>query len=285
MYRNRGKAEFDETTTAAGLAHNTRFVGWGCGFLDFDNDGWKDLLLVNGHAFPEVDRLNIDIRYKDRSILYRNLGGGRFADISERAGPGILERHAARGLAIGDIDNDGSLEALVNSQNEPPSLLRNSTSHAGNWVILKLEGRRSNRSAIGTRVRVSAAGRTQVDEVRGGGSYLSQPDLRLHFGLAGASKIDRIDLHWPSGIVQTVAGLRPNRVVTIEEPANEPAQALAQRADSGFGASVRAGAGGPAPQQHRANREIDENHHRRKGGKHEQRGLQIRRVLTGDRAD
>ena len=127
LYRAMGKGEFEDATFTAGLARNTRFVGWGCGFFDFDNDGWKDLLLVNGHVFPEVEKLNIDIRYKDRAILYRNLGNGKFADISESSGPGILERHSSRGAAFGDYDNDGSVEVLVNNQNEPPSLLRQSS--------------------------------------------------------------------------------------------------------------------------------------------------------------
>ncbi len=217
LYRNRGKGEFEEATTAAGLARNTRFVGWGCGFFDFDNDGWKDLLLVNGHVFPEVERLKIDIRYRDRAILYRNLGGGRFADLSESAGPGIAERHSSRGAAFGDIDNDGLLEVLVNNQNEPPSLLRQATRPPGHWILLKLTGTRSNRSALGARVRVTAGGRTQTDEVRSGGSYLSQSDLRLHFGLGAATKADRIEIDWPSGARQTLREVAAGRVVAIEE--------------------------------------------------------------------
>src|SRR2546425_54312 len=125
LYRNRGGGEFDDLTREAGLGHNTRFVGWGCGFLDVDNDGWKDLFLANGHVFPEVDRLRTDIRYRDRSILYRNQGGGRFEDISEKSGPAILEKHSSRGVAFGDYDNDGKVDIVVNHQNEPPSLLHN----------------------------------------------------------------------------------------------------------------------------------------------------------------
>ena len=218
LYRNRGAAEFDDVTVAAGLAHNTRFVGWGCGFLDFDNDGWKDLLLANGHVFPEVERLKIDIRYKDRAILYRNNGNGTFTDISEHAGEGILERHASRGVAFGDYDNDGSVEVLINHQNEPPSLLKSARKPFGNWVILKLEGTISNRSAIGARVRLTAGGHTQVDEVRSGGSYLSQNDLRLHFGLGPAAKIDRIAIDWPGGAHQIEENAGVNRIVTIREP-------------------------------------------------------------------
>jgi hypothetical protein len=154
-------------------------VNWGCAFLDFENSGWKGLVVVTGHVYPEVDRQNIDIHFRDRAILYRNTGKGTFEDISEQAGPAILARHSARGLAIGDIDNDGTLEILANNQNEPPSLWKQSRPAAGHWLLLKLVGTRSNRSAIGARVTLSAGGRTQVDEVRSGGSYLSQNDLRL----------------------------------------------------------------------------------------------------------
>ncbi len=217
LYHNRGKGEFDDVTLAAGMARNTRFVGWGCGFLDFDNDGWPDLLLVNGHVFPEVDRLGIDVHYRDRAILYRNSGSGKFIDISESAGPGILEKHSARGAAFGDYDNDGAVEVLVNNQNEPPSLLKQTTKPAGNWVLLKLEGMKSNRSAIGARVRLTAGGLTQSGEVRSGGSYLSQSDLRLHFGLGAARRIDRLEIDWPSGIHQVQSGVEVNRVITIRE--------------------------------------------------------------------
>ncbi|HLK68525.1 MAG TPA: CRTAC1 family protein [Bryobacteraceae bacterium] len=217
LYRNRGKGEFDDATIAAGISRNTRYVGWGCGFLDFDNDGWKDLLLVNGHVFPEVDRLGTDIHYKDRAILYRNLGNGKFADISESAGPGIAERHAARGAAFADYDNDGLVEILINSQNEPPALLKQESSPGNHWVMLQLTGQRSNRSALGARVKVTAGGRSQSDEVRSGGSYLSQSDLRLHFGLGTATMIDRIEVEWPSGVRQTIRDAAADRVVRIEE--------------------------------------------------------------------
>ncbi|MGH2397622.1 MAG: CRTAC1 family protein, partial [bacterium] len=220
LYRNRGRAEFDEATVAAGLAHNTRFVGWGCGFFDFDNDTWKDLLLVNGHIFPEVDRLKIDIRYRDRAILYRNLGNGTLADISELAGPGMLEPHSSRGAAFGDYDNDGSVEILVNNQNETPSLLKLARKPPGNWVLLKLTGVRANRSAIGARVRLNAGGRTQTDEVRSGGSYLSQNDLRLHFGLGQATVVERVEIDWPGGKRQVETNLPANRVLILKETTN-----------------------------------------------------------------
>jgi hypothetical protein len=217
LYRNGGKGLYDERTITAGMGHNTRYVGWGCAFADFDNDGWPDLVQVNGHAFPEVDSLKIDIRYKERALVYRNLGGGRFADISETAGPAPKEEHSARGLAVADIDNDGDLEVLVNNQGEAPSLWKLNRSPAGNWILVKLVGKRSNRSGIGARVSVTAGGRRQSDEVRSGGSYLSQGDLRLHFGLGPAASADRIEVNWPSGSRQVVTGVAANRVVVIEE--------------------------------------------------------------------
>lgn len=220
LYRAlKSPGDFEDVTVGAGMARNTRFVGWGCGFFDFDNDGWKDLLLVNGHVFPEVDRLNIDIRYKDRAILYRNQGNGKFEDISELAGPGILEKHSARGAAFGDYDNDGRVEVLINNQNEPPSLLHATSPTANHWVSLKLTGTRSNRSGIGARVIVRTKNQSQIDEVRSGGGYLSQNDLRLHFGLGPATRIDEIEIRWPGGVTQIVQNIAVDRVVTITEPA------------------------------------------------------------------
>ena len=218
LYRNRGRGEFDDATVSAGLSRNTRFVGWGCGFFDFDNDGWKDILLVNGHVFPEIERLGIDIRYKDRAILYRNSGDGKFADISESAGPGVLERHSARGAAFGDYDNDGLIEVLINNQNEPPSLLKQASRPPNHWVLVKLTGSRSNRSALGAKVKLTAGGRAQFDEVRSGGSYLSQNDLRLHFGLGQAPRVDRIEIEWPSGARQVLRDVPADRIIPIEEP-------------------------------------------------------------------
>jgi enediyne biosynthesis protein E4 len=227
LYRNRDKGEFDEVTAAAGLAHNTRYVGWGCGFFDFDNDGWKDLLLVNGHAFPEVDSLNARVRYRNPMILYHNNGNGRFDDVSGAAGPGLLELHSSRGAAFGDIDNDGSIEIVVNNQNEAPSLLKQTllkqtllkqmTAGSNHWIILQLAGTKSNRSAIGARVRLTAAGRSRIDQVMSGGSYLSQSDLRLHFGLGASQEVDSIEITWPGGARQKLEHVRADRVVSIRE--------------------------------------------------------------------
>lgn len=212
LYRNRGKGEFEDATLGSGMAHNTRFVGWGCGFFDFDNDGWKDLILVNGHVFPEIDRKNLDIRFRERRILYRNQAGSEFKDISEQGGPGITARHSSRGVAIGDIDNDGVEEVLINNQGERPSLLVQTAKPASNWVSLALTGTRSNRGAIGARVKITAGGRAQVDEVRSGGSYISQNDFRLHFGLGSTKQVEKVEVWWPGGARDEWTGLEANRV-------------------------------------------------------------------------
>ncbi len=215
LYKNHGGGEFDDITRSSGMGNNTRYVGWGCGFLDFDNDGWPDLLLVNGHVFPEVERLGTDLHLKERAILYHNDHHGQFTEVLSQ--PAMNELHSARGAAFGDIDNDGAIEIAVNNQNEPPSLFKQSQQPAGHWILLKLEGTKSNRSAIGARVRVTAAGESQLDEVRSGGSYVSQNDLRLHFGLGSARSVDTIRVDWPSGAVQTLRDVSADHVVSIRE--------------------------------------------------------------------
>jgi hypothetical protein len=217
LYRNRGGGEFDDVTPSAGLARNTRYVGWGCGFFDFDNDGWKDLLVVNGHVFPEVDRLDAAVRFRNPLILYRNTGRGGFDDVSTQGGPALQDLHSGRGAAFGDIDNDGSIEAVINNQNERPSLLKQASHPQGHWLILNLRGTKSNRSAIGARVRVVAGGRQQIDEVRSGGSYLSQNDLRLHFGLGAATVIDRIEIAWPNGGETHLERIAADRIISVVE--------------------------------------------------------------------
>lgn len=220
LYRNLGKGEFEDATVAAGVGRNTNYVGWGCGFLDFDNDGWPDLFLANGHVFPEVDRLGIDVKLRERSILYRNAGSGKFEDVSSQSGTGILEPRTARGVALGDIRNDGRVAILINNQNAAPALLEQTEAPKGHWVLLKLIGTRSNRSAIGAVVTVKANGFSQTAEVRSGGSYLSQSDLRLHFGLGSAATVESVEIRWPSGSRQVLRGLAADRVHSITEPAN-----------------------------------------------------------------
>ena len=216
LYRNLGDGFFEDTTLQAGLGRNTRFLGWGAAFIDYDNDGWPDILLSNGHVYPEVAETAQEYGYRQRKVLYRNLRNGRFEDISAAAGPGILETAPARGCAIGDFDNDGDLDALVNCVNDVPQLLRCDNPTGNNWIKLKLTGTRSNRSAIGARVTCVAGGRRQIDEVRSGGSYLSQNDLRIHFGL-GPAREAGIEIRWPSGAVQKFPALAANRIHALLE--------------------------------------------------------------------
>lgn len=218
LYRNRGTGVFDDVTLDAGLGVNTRYVGWGTGFFDFNNDGKPDILLVNGHVFPEVDKLKTDISYKDHAILYQNMGGGRFLDITANAGAALTEKHSSRGAAFADIDNEGLVEVAINNQNEAPSLLKLQNPGPGNWVELHLVGVRSNRSAIGARVTVTANGVSQTQEVRSGGSYLSQSDFRLHFGLGGAREVNRIDVQWPVSGRQSIEHSAVDQILTIKEP-------------------------------------------------------------------
>lgn len=216
LYHNQGNLFFEDTTFAAGLGRNTRFLGWGALFLDYDNDSWPDILLTNGHVYPEVAETAIEYGYSQRKVLYRNLGNGRFLDVSLNAGSGILEKVAGRGCASGDFDNDGDLDVVVNCVNQVPQLLRCDSANGNTWIKIKCIGTKSNRSAIGTRLYCVTGKRRQMDEVRSGGSYISQNDLRVHFGLAKAETAD-IEIHWPSGQVEKLPGLAANRIYTVVE--------------------------------------------------------------------
>ena len=202
LYRNNGNGTFDDVTFAAGLGLYTRYLGWGTMFLDFDNDGWPDLLLVNGHVYPEVDKQNLGSSYEEPRILYHNNGDKTFSDISAQAGPGITALHAGRGLAIGDLWNDGRISAVISNMNASPSLLVNQVRSPNHWIGLKAVGTKSNRDGIGARVTVKAGARVLVDEVRSGSSYDSNNDMRIHFGLGAATKIDWIQIRWPSGLTE-----------------------------------------------------------------------------------
>jgi hypothetical protein len=196
---------------------NSQYLGWGCGFLDIDNDGWPDVLYVNGHVYPEVDRLGKEITYRQPKILYRNLGNGKFEDISKKSGMAISSLSAGRGCAFGDFDNDGDIDILINPVNDVPELLRCDSTTGNHWIKLKLIGTKSNRSAIGARVQCTTAGHSQIDEVRSGGSFYSQNDLRLHFGLGPAKKADRLEIRWPSGATQSFRDVAANRIWHIKE--------------------------------------------------------------------
>jgi hypothetical protein len=217
LYRNLGEHLFEDQTFQAGLGRNTRFLGWGAAFLDYDNDGRPDILLANGHVYPEVGNTDAEAGYKQRKVLYRNLGNSRFTDVSNTSGAGILEQVSARGLAVGDFDNDGDLDIAVNCVNDVPQLLRCDNRTGRHWLQVKLVGTVSNRSAIGARVTCLAEGRKQMDEVRSGGSYLSQSDLRLHFGLGAADTAD-LEIRWPTGKQQRLAGVKANQALKVIEP-------------------------------------------------------------------
>lgn len=220
LYRNLGENLFEDLTYKAGLGRNTRFLGWGVGFLDLDNDGLPDILLANGHVFPEVGESNVESGYRQRKVLYRNLGDGRFADVSLDGGTGILEAVPARGCAFGDFDNDGDIDVVVNCTNDVPQLLRCDGSAGNNWLKVKLIGVKSNRSAIGARVYCKPeGGRKQMEEIRSGGSYLSQNDLRAHFGLGKARTAD-LEIQWPSGQVDRVSRAAANQVLKVVEGAS-----------------------------------------------------------------
>ncbi|MBI1791963.1 MAG: CRTAC1 family protein, partial [Acidobacteria bacterium] len=200
LYRNDGKGNFEDVTTRCGLAVETRFIGWGAGMVDLDNDGLPDLFLVTGNVYPEVERKLPGYPYRTPRVVFRNLGGGKFEELLEGAGPGVSAAHSSRGCAFGDFDNDGDLDVLVVNMNEPPSLLRNDLA-AGNknhWLKVKLIGVESNRSAIGARVTAIYGGRRQSQEVLAQSSFYSVNDTRLHFGLGPEEKAD-LEIRWPSG--------------------------------------------------------------------------------------
>jgi hypothetical protein len=221
LYRNDGDGVFTDVTYAAGLGSHLQYLGWGTMFLDFDNDGWPDLILANGHVYPEVDKYHLGSSYREPRLLYHNNGNGTFTDISANAGPGISATSSARGLAVGDLWNDGQLSVVINNVYAPPSLLRN-TAHSGNhWIAFKTVGTRSNRDGIGARINVKSGERTLVDEVRSGSSYISQNDLRVHFGLGTATKAESVQVRWPSGLVESFNSLPADKLHTLKEGSGE----------------------------------------------------------------
>ncbi|MBL8205793.1 MAG: CRTAC1 family protein [Blastocatellia bacterium] len=226
LYRNvtksGGAMTFDDVTFTAGIGLNTRWLGWGCGFLDFDNDSWLDILLVNGHVYPEVEKLTTEAGYPQRKVLYQNLRSGQFKDITEAIGGAIAEPTASRGCAFADYDNDGDVDVIINPVNDVPVLMRADSTTNNNWLSVRALGTKSNRSGLGARIQLTLETedkktRTLMDEVRSGGSYYSQNDLRVHFGLGKATKVKSLEIKWPSGAVETINDVAANQVVVVKE--------------------------------------------------------------------
>ena len=218
LYANNGDGTFEDLTYAAGLGVNRQYVGWGAGIVDVDNDGWPDIFQVNGHVYPEIDAAQLGQRFKQPRLLYRNLGNGRFQDVSKLAGSGITNVWSSRGCAFGDFDNDGDLDVVVLNMNDRPSLIRNDNGNENNWLLIKLHGTSSNRTAIGASVRVGTGSHLQTNEVQSGGSVMSQSDLRLHFGLGQAKRADFIEVKWPaSSQEERFTDIEANQIIHIKE--------------------------------------------------------------------
>jgi hypothetical protein len=217
LYKNNGDGTFTDATSAAGLGLYTQYLGWGTMFLDVDNDGWPDLLLVNGHVYPEVDSQHLGSSYKEPRILFHNNGDATFSDISASAGSGITTSASSRGLAVGDFWNDGRISAVINNMNAAPSLLVNQVKSANHWIAIHTVGTKSNRDGIGARIRVKTAARVLVDEVRSGSSYISNSDMRVHFGLGKADKVEWVEIRWPSGLTERFSNLPVDQIQTLDE--------------------------------------------------------------------
>jgi len=216
LYHNTGKASFQDASRRAGLAVDSRYVCWGAGIVDLDNNGLPDIFVVAGHAFPEIEKRFPDSPSKNQRLLFRNLGNGRFEELLDQAGPAIADPHVSRGCAFGDFDNDGDLDILIVNLNETPSLLRNDVLPRNHWLKVKLIGAKSNRSAIGARVVLKAGDTTQTQELQSQSSFLSCNDPRLHFGLGEATKAE-LRIRWPNGDWQTLPEVAANQLVSVKE--------------------------------------------------------------------
>ena len=231
LYRNDGKWEFEEVSYAAGIGlPSLPLVKWGIALVDLDNDGWLDLVTVNGHVYPQVDSLGIRTRFREPKLVQYNQGDGTFCDASDQSGLAILEPRVSRGLAVGDLFNSGNMDLVVEDLQGSPMLLRNHGVPGRHWVSFELAGTKSNRLAIGARLKLVAGGMTQTSQILSGGSYLSQNDLRVHFGLGAATKIESLEIRWPSGEMETLKDLDADRFYAVLEGKGiVPAQPFGQK--------------------------------------------------------
>jgi enediyne biosynthesis protein E4 len=220
LYHNRGKGEFEDVTARAGLIHERRFVSWGTGLVDLDNDGNCDIFLVTGQVYPELEPVLAKYPRRGPRILFRNQGDGTFLELDDASEPALASRHVSRGCAFGDFDNDGDLDIVIMNQNEAPSLLRNDAPPGNHWIKVRLHGTKSNRSAIGARVVVRSGPKAQVQEVMSQSSYVSSNDPRLHFGLGSAESVD-IEVRWPLGAVESHKKVPVNQLITLREGSQE----------------------------------------------------------------
>jgi enediyne biosynthesis protein E4 len=216
LYRNYG-AGFGDASLRAGLGVNRKYVGFGVDFADLDNDGWKDIFIANGHVYSQIATRKLHLSYRQPRVIYRNLGNGRFEDVSAGAGAAIRTPNLGRGCAFGDFDNDGDVDVIVNNLDGPPTLLRNDSRTGNHSIVIKCVGTRSNRSAVGARVKVATAAHAQIDEVMSGSSYYSQRDFRLHFGLGRATRADSVEVSWPSGGKEAFQDLPADHLFVIQE--------------------------------------------------------------------
>jgi enediyne biosynthesis protein E4 len=218
FFRNDGDWNFTDVSYKSGVAvPSLPYVKWGTAFADFANDGWLDLIEVNGHVYPQVDQLPSGARYREPKLLLMNQRDGTFCDASTEAGPALLEPQASRGAAVGDLFNDGQIDAVVNNLDGEPMVLRNHGIPGNHWISFELAGTKSNRLAIGARLKLVAGGMTQTSQIYSGASYLSQNDLRVHFGLGQATKIDSLEIRWPSGQVETIKDLTADKFYSVLE--------------------------------------------------------------------
>jgi enediyne biosynthesis protein E4 len=222
LYHNNGNGMFTDATFAGGLGLHTQYLGWGTMFFDFDNDGRPDLLLVNGHVYPEVDANQLGSEFEEPAVLYHNVGAGTFTDVSAVAGPAFKAKASSRGLAVGDLWNDGRMSAVITNMNGPISLFANQQENANHWIGFKTVGTKSNHDGIGARITLTAGKRLLLDEVRSGSSYNSNSDMRVHFGLGNTDKVDVVEIRWPSGLVEQFKSVKIDTINMMKEGTGSP---------------------------------------------------------------
>jgi hypothetical protein len=218
LYRNNGNWDFTDVTNSAGIAiPSLPYVGWGTAFVDLNNDGWLDLIAVNGHVYPQVDTLPSGPHYREPKYLFLNKKDGTFCNATQQGGPVLTQARASRGLAVGDLWNSGQMDAVEEDIDGPPQIIQNLGVTGNHWIAFELSGTKSNRLAIGARLKVLAGAMTQTDEIHSGGSYISQNDMRPHFGLGTATVADRVEIRWPSGHVDTLTNLPSDHIYAVLE--------------------------------------------------------------------